>query len=89
MTPTQEELRQAAATQVDEGVHIVTDTLRDRIAIALKTANDRVAGFIGYDEMADAVIAELGLQLHREVGYPHGWTFPRQIRYVTDWMKDE
>lgn len=33
------------------------DSLRDRIAAALKAANDRVAGFIGYDEMADAVIA--------------------------------
>ena len=35
----------------------MTDNLRDRIAAALKAANDRVAGFIGYDEMADAVIA--------------------------------
>jgi hypothetical protein len=33
--------------------------LRDRIAEALKTADRRVAGFIGYDEMADAVIAVL------------------------------
>ena len=33
--------------------------LHTSIAAALKTANDRVAGFIGYDEMADAVIQEL------------------------------
>jgi hypothetical protein len=35
--------------------------LRTRIAAALRTAERRVAGFIGYDEMADAVIAELNL----------------------------
>ena len=34
----------------------MSDTLRDRIAAVLKAANDQVAGFIGYDEMADAVI---------------------------------
>jgi hypothetical protein len=33
--------------------------LRTRIAAALRTADRRVAGFIGYDEMADAVIAVL------------------------------
>lgn len=41
----------------------MADDLRTRIAAALKTANDRVAGFIGYDEMADAVIRELQPQL--------------------------
>ena len=41
----------------------MTDNLRDRLAAVLKAANDRVAGFIGYDEMADAVIAELGLEV--------------------------
>ena len=38
---------------------------RTRIAAALRTADRRVAGFIGYDEMADAVIAELGPELNR------------------------
>lgn len=43
----------------------MSDSLRDRIAAALKTANDRVAGFIGYDDMADAVIRELEPELNR------------------------
>jgi hypothetical protein len=61
----------------------VTD-LRDRIAAALRTADRRVAGFIGYDEMADAVIAELKLEkqtLNREM-----WAAaPNVHRYTTPW----
>ena len=52
--------------------------LRTRIAEALKTADRRVAGFIGYEERADAVIAELGLE--EELTY--GGTMRR---YITDW----
>ena len=37
--------------------------LRDRIAAALRTADRRVAGFISYEERADAVIAELGREI--------------------------
>ncbi len=58
--------------------------LRDRIAAALRTADRRVAGFIGYDEMADAVIAELKLEkqtLNREM-----WAAaPNVHRYTTPW----
>jgi hypothetical protein len=58
--------------------------LRTRIAAALRTADRRVAGFIGYDEMADAVIAELKLEkqtLNREM-----WAAaPNVHRYVTEW----
>jgi hypothetical protein len=38
----------------------MTDDLRTRIAAAIKAADKRVAGFISYEERADAVIAELG-----------------------------
>ncbi len=52
-----------------EDSYTVSDNyLRDRIAAALKTANDRAAGFIEWDELADAVIAELESML-REAGY--------------------
>jgi hypothetical protein len=58
--------------------------LRTRIAAALRTADRRVAGFIGYDEMADAVIAELKLEkqtLNREM-----WAAaPNVHRYTTPW----
>ena len=54
--------------------------LRDRIAAALKAANDRVAGFIGYDEMADALIRELGL-----IEQQSEWPFDGKHRYVTEW----
>lgn len=69
--------------------------LRTRIAAALKTANDRVAGFIGYDEMADAVIRELGLRQEstNRVIYPD---LPAEIingkkytRYITDWRAND
>jgi hypothetical protein len=36
--------------------------LRDRIAAAIKAADKRVAGFISYEERADAVIEALDLQ---------------------------
>ena len=65
--------------------------LRTRIAAALKTANDRVAGFIGYDEMADAVIRELGLKEERgDKQRPmHVCATPGlHHRYVTDWKSD-
>ena len=58
--------------------------LRTRIAAALRTAERTVAGFIGYDEMADAVIAELKLEkqtLDREM-----WAeAPNVHRYTTPW----
>ena len=79
--------------------------LRDRIAAALKAANDRVAGFIGYDEMADAVIAALGLREEREdvasfqPGEIDDSMMPPRLkgrlvwtpshRYVTEWETDE
>ena len=40
----------------------VESSLRDRIAAALKAADKRVAGFISYEERADAVIEALGLR---------------------------
>jgi hypothetical protein len=62
--------------------------LRTRIAAALRTADRRVAGFIGYDEMADAVIAELKLEkqtLNREF-----WgAAPNVYRYITEWKADD
>ena len=58
--------------------------LRDRIAAALKAANDRVAGFIGYDEMADAVIRELGL-----IEQQSEWPFDGKHRYVTEWETND
>ena len=42
-------------------------SLRDRIAAAIKSADKRVAGFITYEERADAVIRELGLTLEAGV----------------------
>jgi hypothetical protein len=61
--------------------------LCDRIAEALKTADRRVAGFISYEERADAVIAELKLEkqtLNREM-----WAAaPNVHRYVTEWKAD-
>ena len=69
--------------------------LRTRIAAALRTADRRVAGFIGYDEMADAVIAELGLrEEHRERSYGNWPNQPqviyrKQRRYTSDWKNDE
>ena len=73
----------------------MTDTLRDRIAVVLKAANDRVAGFIGYDEMADAVIEALGLRPERgQRSKPDGplWGSDNRYnvtRYVTEWKPDE
>jgi hypothetical protein len=62
--------------------------LRTRIAAALRTADRRVAGFIGYDEMADAVIAELKLEkqtLNREM-----WAAaPNVHRYTTPWKDND
>jgi|688.fasta_scaffold279861_5 hypothetical protein len=47
----------------------MSDDLRTRIAAAIKAADKRVAGFISYEERADAVIAELGLKHYcRECG---------------------
>ena len=37
--------------------------LRDRIAAAIKAADKRVAGFISYEERADAVIEALDLRI--------------------------
>ena len=68
--------------------------LRDRIAAVLKAANDRVAGFIGYDEMADAVI-EAVLRLERgQRSNPDGplWGSNNRYnvtRYVTEWTTDD
>jgi hypothetical protein len=62
--------------------------LRTRIAEALKTADRRVAGFISYEERADAVIAELGLrqEIKEAVKTPPKLTF---TRYVTEWEADD
>jgi hypothetical protein len=66
---------------------MVTDSLRDRIAAVLKAANDRVAGFIGYDEMADAVIEALGMRI--QVAGPDGIVGTGNYRYVTEWSNDD
>ena len=67
----------------------MTDTLRTRIAAVLKTANDRVAGFIGYDEMADAVIKALAMEREESFMRP-GWEGTTFTRYVTEWeIEDE
>jgi hypothetical protein len=60
--------------------------LRTRIAAALKTADRKVAGFISYEERADAVIAELGLrqEIKEAVKTPPKLTF---TRYLTDWKE--
>jgi hypothetical protein len=63
----------------------VTD-LRDRIAAALRTADRRVAGFIGYDEMADAVIAELGLKQEQSTNHALGLIIG--TRWVTEWRAE-
>jgi hypothetical protein len=54
----------------------MSDNLRDRIAAAIKAADKRVAGFISYEERADAVIAR-----QETVGLIHRW--------VTDWQHDK
>jgi hypothetical protein len=60
----------------------MSDNLRTRIAAAIKAADKRVAGFISYEERADAVIAELGLtRVTRSERVPIH-------RYVTDWKAD-
>jgi hypothetical protein len=69
--------------------------LRTRITDALRTADRRVAGFISYEERADAVIAELGL--HLETGQRSNPTGPlwgsnnrhTVHRYVTYWKADD
>ena len=58
------------------------DNLRDRIAAAIKSADKRVAGFISYEERADAVIRELKLtRVTRSERIP-------KHRYVTEWVPD-
>jgi hypothetical protein len=57
--------------------------LRTRITDALRTADRRVAGFISYEERADAVIAELGLWQQWS-----NW-HPGYYRWVTDWKADD
>jgi hypothetical protein len=63
--------------------------LRTRIAAALRTADRRVAGFIGYDEMADAVIAELNLD--KDFGCPVAGHHHCRCshRYTTPWKDNE
>jgi hypothetical protein len=61
--------------------------LRTRIAAALRTADRRVAGFIGYDEMADAVIAELGLRRETTYAWRNGRTHPAGTRHATRWER--
>lgn len=47
----------------------VDGSFRDRIAAAIKSADKRVAGFISYEERADAVIAALGLREECSIRY--------------------
>jgi hypothetical protein len=63
--------------------------LRDRIAAALRTADRRVAGFIGYDEMADAVITELNLD--KDFGCPVAGHYSCRCshRYTTPWKDND
>lgn len=67
----------------------MSNELRDRTATAMRIANNRVAGFIGFEELADAVIAELGMR--EELRYQGRFSFmpPQRRRYVTDWITDE
>ena len=88
----------------------MTDTLRTRIAAVLERnlaeqlfsdLPDRYYKWIGYDELADAVIRELGLRMnveHRVAHYiltpPRGFLrkFDSRFRWVTgwsDWIADE
>lgn len=59
----------------------MTDNLRERIAAVMRAADKKVAGFIDYDELADAVIREL--KLEPQVHYDPDCEF---YRYVTDWI---
>jgi hypothetical protein len=63
--------------------------LRTRIAAALKTADRRVAGFISYEERADAVIAELNLD--KDFGCPVAGHHHCRCshRYTTPWKDNE
>jgi hypothetical protein len=63
--------------------------LRDRIAEALKTADRRVAGFISYEERADAVIAELNLD--KQFGCPVAGHHHCRCshRYTTPWKDND
>ena len=69
--------------------------LRTRIADALRTADRRVAGVIGYGERADAEIAELGMreQTGNNAAYPQVIPCVDYLRthhrYVTDWKADD
>jgi hypothetical protein len=63
--------------------------LRTRIAEALKTADRKVAGFISYEERADAVIAELNLD--KDFGCPVAGHHHCRCshRYTTPWKDNE
>jgi hypothetical protein len=63
--------------------------LRTRIAAALRTAERTVAGFIGYDEMADAVITELNLD--KDFGCPVAGHYSCRCshRYTTPWKDND
>ena len=65
----------------------MNDDHHTRIMAALKTANDRVSGFIGYYEMADAVIEEQQMH-HKEaidwIDALHCW-IRRQGLEVPSW----
>ena len=64
-------------------------SLRDRIAAAIKSADKRVAGFITYEERADAVIRELrssgGVDLTHNHAYPRDYTDRQLLESV--WRK--
>jgi hypothetical protein len=63
--------------------------LRTRIAEALKTADRRVAGFIGYEERADAVITELNLDKQFGCPVPGHHSCRCSHRYTTPWKDND
>lgn len=64
--------------------------LRDRIAYALAQADGDEPGMEPAScdyELADAVIAELGLRQETTYAWKNGRTYPAGIRYATKWEK--
>ena len=73
---------------------VILSDLRTRIAAALKARDEAATDGIddpflvehaSYDELADAVIQELGLQTHLAKRIINGKPDQRVRRHVTDW----
>ena len=77
----------------------MSDSLRDRIAAALKSEDEKphICPFdseptmASYDRLADAVIEALALkeERHRPYSMRRDWQGDWRHRYVTEWTTDE